>query len=390
MKSTKNRKVAILYFGILLAGGGVNAQSTGFWPDNLSNLSIIKTNTVHAVGIGTGTPAGWAEIFYCPPFGTDQKGLVVTKFDCRFGQTGTNSNGNDGILPEGFGEPQNGAVAWIPAHTFAFSTPSISPSFTLATLNANAEPLIWARTSNPTADETKFIVLPNGQTGINVSNPRAFLDVRSNVPNTAAGLFGAKAIRPGTTVNGIPQFYTKHIAMVPDMTAVAYNTITTNKDRGIIFTDGQGTDGANLEGGLVIAPWNNDPAIGGMRMASNGDVLIKGKLELQGELRCNGFRSQPKWWPDFVFEKEYKLLSLEELAAFIAKNHHLPNMESQEQILKNGQDVPLIQQQQQQKIEELTLYILEQNKRFSELQKVLFEMRSELKILQEKVVFSKN
>lgn len=73
--------------------------------------------------------------------------------------------------------------------------------------------------------------------------------------------------------------------------------------------------------------------------------------------------------PDYVFESSYKLRTLTELEAFLKKNHHLPNVPSTcELAASEGINLGEMSEIQLQKIEELTLYIIELNKKMTELQ----------------------
>lgn len=67
-------------------------------------------------------------------------------------------------------------------------------------------------------------------------------------------------------------------------------------------------------------------------------------------------------WADYVFEDTYKILSLEQVEKFIKENKHLPNVPSAEEMVKNGLDVTLTNAKLLEKIEELTLYMIELNK----------------------------
>jgi hypothetical protein len=83
-----------------------------------------------------------------------------------------------------------------------------------------------------------------------------------------------------------------------------------------------------------------------------------------------------KWWADFVFDADYELKSLAEVEAYIAANKHLPDVPSEEEVLANGLDLGEMQAIQQQKIEELTLYIIDQEKRIAAQQKKLEELEA--------------
>ena len=74
-------------------------------------------------------------------------------------------------------------------------------------------------------------------------------------------------------------------------------------------------------------------------------------------------------WADYVFNKDYKLKSLKDVEEFIAKNKHLPNVPSANEIATNGNNVGQTEKVLLEKIEELTLYVIEQNKRIEELEK---------------------
>ncbi len=73
-------------------------------------------------------------------------------------------------------------------------------------------------------------------------------------------------------------------------------------------------------------------------------------------------------WADYVFAKDYKLKPLSEVEAFINTNGHLPNVPSAAEVKQNGIALGDMSRIQQEKIEELTLYIIAQNKRLEALE----------------------
>ncbi len=72
-------------------------------------------------------------------------------------------------------------------------------------------------------------------------------------------------------------------------------------------------------------------------------------------------------WPDYVFGEEYKLPSLNEVETFTKTNKHLPNVPNQQEIKENGVNVGEMNVILLKKIEELTLYIIEQQKQINSL-----------------------
>jgi hypothetical protein len=80
-------------------------------------------------------------------------------------------------------------------------------------------------------------------------------------------------------------------------------------------------------------------------------------------------------WADFVFAPTYKLRSLSDVEVFIQQNHHLPDMPSAPTLVKEGMDVTEMLKKQMQKIEELTLYVINQQKEIETLKKGLKKTR---------------
>ena len=73
-------------------------------------------------------------------------------------------------------------------------------------------------------------------------------------------------------------------------------------------------------------------------------------------------------WPDYVFNNSYRKPDLGKLEKFIKKNGHLPNIPTTEEVSSNGIDIGEMQTKLLEKIEELTLYIIEQDKKIEKLE----------------------
>jgi hypothetical protein len=73
------------------------------------------------------------------------------------------------------------------------------------------------------------------------------------------------------------------------------------------------------------------------------------------------------YWQVFIFDDEYSLMSLEDLEKHIKTNKHLPGIPSAEEIENNGLMLGETQKLMMQKIEELTLYIIELKKEINNL-----------------------
>jgi len=97
-----------------------------------------------------------------------------------------------------------------------------------------------------------------------------------------------------------------------------------------------------------------------------------GTTSPQSELAVNGTITSKKvkvtltGWSDYVFNDDYHLRPLNEVERYIQQNHHLPEVPSAEEVKKDGLDVGDNQATLLKKIEELTLYVIEQNKKLEE------------------------
>jgi len=75
------------------------------------------------------------------------------------------------------------------------------------------------------------------------------------------------------------------------------------------------------------------------------------------------------YWSDFVFAKDYKLKTLKQVESYVKENKHLPDVPSAKEVEKDGIDVATMDAKLLQKIEELTLYVIQQQKEIEELKK---------------------
>jgi hypothetical protein len=88
---------------------------------------------------------------------------------------------------------------------------------------------------------------------------------------------------------------------------------------------------------------------------------------------------KPDIWADYVFDSTYALRPLEKVEQYIKDNHHLPEMPSADSVGKAGIDVGANQAALLKKVEELTLYIIEQDKTLRETRQQLGEERAQMK-----------
>jgi hypothetical protein len=117
-------------------------------------------------------------------------------------------------------------------------------------------------------------------------------------------------------------------------------------------------------------------------MNINGDLKIKNAqgqnvfaVYQNGEVRARKTTVDLQHIPDYVFKEDYKLMELKELETFITKNKHLPNIKSEAEYQKEGGiDLGELNIKLLEKVEELTLYTIQQQKQIDALKKMVQEM----------------
>lgn len=122
-----------------------------------------------------------------------------------------------------------------------------------------------------------------------------------------------------------------------------------------------GYSGSNF--GLVMNVNNGNIGI--------GTVTPANKLSVNGDIRSKEVTVETANWPDYVFSDDHQLMSIEETARFIQQQKHLPGIPAAADIEKNGLVLGEMQKRMMQKIEELTLYIIQQQKEIEQLKKAI-------------------
>jgi|GEM_PF-1357343 len=104
----------------------------------------------------------------------------------------------------------------------------------------------------------------------------------------------------------------------------------------------------------------------GYKMAIDGKLITE---EVQVQLSGN--------WPDYVFKGDYPLPTLEALEIYIEENGHLPNLPSAKEVEGNGFGLAEMNKLLLEKIEEMTLYLIQQNKKIDKLTKEIRQSRNQ-------------
>jgi len=88
-------------------------------------------------------------------------------------------------------------------------------------------------------------------------------------------------------------------------------------------------------------------------------------------------------FPDYVFNEDYKLLSLKQVKEFIKQNGHLPNFPSAAEVKENGLNISEVQTKLVEKVEELTLYTIQLEEKNKMLEDKLHSLSAEMAIIKE-------
>jgi hypothetical protein len=214
---------------------------------------------------------------------------------------------------------------------------------------------IWVSPPQGTISAPTIGITPNGNVGIGTSAPADKLHVMGNLRLSAGNeIFLAD--------NGqIRSFDDNHRILFRRED----NIMEFREYGNIVFSSGSGV---GQETAYMVVGSNGNVGIG------IGTSATSFKLHVAGDVKANSYYSNADHYPDYVFDSTYQLPSLREVAAYIKENHHLPEVPSEAEVKRDGLNLSSHQVILLKKIEELTLYAIEQN----EKQKLLEEKLNEV------------
>jgi len=201
---------------------------------------------------------------------------------------------------------------------------------------------------------TTMTVADNSNVGIGITNPASKLEVNGDI-----SLARTHKIKFLETVGGDDRAYIRSSDCGPgeDCNSLVF---AVNRDDEILF----------IKGNKTVGIGTNDTK--GFKLGVNGKIAA---TEVKVATYAN--------WPDFVFKKDYNLPSLKDVENHIKTKGHLANIPSAKQVEKGGFFLGQMDAKLLQKIEELTLYTIQQEKDLEEQDKRNMKQESRMKKLEE-------
>ena len=207
----------------------------------------------------------------------------------------------------------------------------------------------------------------NGNVGIGITNPRYKLDVDGKLflrtyewKNACA--YSYLNWECHSLVMGVPVGVAA-VTMLDIMSGGSNEYDSLSSELNLYTAYGENNQVAKIKLNTIENSWINTPGYIGI-----GTEHPHHKLDVRGAIRADEIYVNIATGADFVFDDSYKLRSLSELNKFVQEYQHLPEIPSANEMRTNGVNMNEFQMQLLQKIEELTLYVIQQEQRIQELE----------------------
>lgn len=209
--------------------------------------------------------------------------------------------------------------------------------------------------------QTLFMINSAGNVGIGKISPQARVDVAAVPSSIGVKVEGAQG---SISLPGLVS-----INNTGDGNAFQVKSAATyHNDRYIADFSNSSGSVMRVNGGGFVGVGKTNPQyrldVAGTIKATEIKVMTASvdDLTVAGSLAAHEITVDTSRWSDFVFEENYRLPSLDQVESFVKENKHLPDIPSAEHISKNGLSMADMMARQMQKIEELTLYVIELKK----------------------------
>lgn len=272
--------------------------------------------------------------------------------------TGNIKVSNPTGYPNGVNVDVNFPGTWAREFGISYNSTGKLASFGVLGLNGTVTyAYIGGNTSAAAANESPWMVFkPNGYVGIGTIAPGARLSVETSDSTTDnfvrlenKGVTNSLLyIGSASTVFPVIEYRKKNvIESYSDLHISAANA-----GSNLYFETGR------LSAAATIRMTINSAGNVGIGTTTPGSY----KLAVEGTIGARRMKVTQGSWADFVFHPDYELPTLQEVERFIKANRHLPEIPSAREVESDGLDVGEMNKKLLQKIEELTLYMIEMKK----------------------------
>lgn len=298
----------------------VNAGGTNLW--SLNGTSIYNTNGLN-VGIGTNSPTGRLDVLGSLVL---SQGSPIIMKDDAIGNT----------------------------NRIRFQDATATSEFAINHLGGGSSDILWIESPAHSLD---WVMAANGRIGIGTSAPAIKFHV----------LGSGEILRVDGTD---PQIGLAQAGVLKGVLRLGGNDIVigspASNDTGRVVFRINGGDRMMLHPDGRVSIGTAFPATG-YSLSVNGKIISS---EVKVQLQAN--------WPDYVFENSYSRPTLSQLEAFVSTKKHLPGIPTASVVKNEGIELGEMNRKLLEKIEELTLYLIEINKRLESVEKENKQLRSSI------------
>ena len=246
-----------------------------------------------------------------------------------------------------------------------------------------------------TADATDFVLKTNGaeRMRVNAGGNVAIGGVPTD-PNVGFQVFGRTQLISNVNSDGVQiRNMAPNISSGMDMLWLTYDNFQPN-DVGLLTLSSPPTAAVGDFSKPQFSVRANGKVFMGVRLSFTPTCsdCNEYRLFVQDGIRTEKIKvdiAASNGWADYVFKKDYQLMPLSDVDQFISKNGHLPEVPSTKEAMENGIELKEMNILLLKKVEELTLHLIDQDKKVTDQGKQLKAQNKQIEALKKQINPSK-